>query len=503
MAKGDKAISLKVEAENFGPIRTGQLALRPLTLFIGPNNSGKSYAAMLIHAIFESYNPTALPRGLPPYVKQSYVKQFLIDHINRRGFLKEIKQPSAVKSYLRALRDRGECEISPQLIGSMTHIFYEELYQKTLGQELVRSFAAPLHDLARIGTRAFSLSFVFNSHRATVKLVNRKLSLTEYPTCDVKVIVKTSDTTHPIEIGRKNCEFTIGIGGLLWKEQNENRFSAMLTSLLLDICASAVLEGVPACYYLPAARSGILQGHRALAASIVKKAPYVGLEKLDIPQFSGVVADFISTVIAKPDQKGPFFRLAKQFEKELIEGEILLRTVSDSVYPEIEYNFHDTLMPLHRASSTVSEAAPLFLYLKYILEPGSILIIEEPEAHLHPRNQRVLAKFLVRLVRRGVHVIITTHSEYLLQQLGTFIMLGRLSPKERVQKFKYYEDDFLNQDEAGVYLFSDDPQGGGHVVTEVEVSAEEGISEDEFLRIHEALYEERVQAQRELQFIGG
>ena len=44
-------IDLNMDLENFGPIKKGEIKLRPLTIFIGPNNSGKSYAAMLIHSI--------------------------------------------------------------------------------------------------------------------------------------------------------------------------------------------------------------------------------------------------------------------------------------------------------------------------------------------------------------------------------------------------------------------------------------------------------------------
>ena len=42
---------LTVSVENFGPIREGTVELRPLTVFVGANNSGKSYLATLIYAI--------------------------------------------------------------------------------------------------------------------------------------------------------------------------------------------------------------------------------------------------------------------------------------------------------------------------------------------------------------------------------------------------------------------------------------------------------------------
>ncbi|MGI8476912.1 MAG: hypothetical protein ACR2OO_11135, partial [Thermomicrobiales bacterium] len=37
--------------KNLGPIRSGSFQLRPLTIFIGPNNSGKTYAALAAYSV--------------------------------------------------------------------------------------------------------------------------------------------------------------------------------------------------------------------------------------------------------------------------------------------------------------------------------------------------------------------------------------------------------------------------------------------------------------------
>ena len=42
--------SLDLDIKNFGPIVRASVSLRPLTVFIGANNSGKSYAARLLHS---------------------------------------------------------------------------------------------------------------------------------------------------------------------------------------------------------------------------------------------------------------------------------------------------------------------------------------------------------------------------------------------------------------------------------------------------------------------
>ncbi|MEW6201739.1 MAG: AAA family ATPase, partial [bacterium] len=279
----------------------------------------------------------------------------------------------------------------------------------------------------------------------------------------------------------------------------------LLISSMTDMIISNILKSIIArCYYLPAARSGILQGHKAIAASVVEQIPYVDIEKLEIPKLSGVVSDFISSIITLPDKNKPFYNLANEFEKELIKGEIIIKTLDEYRYPEIKYKFKNTEISLHRSSSTVSELAPLFLYLKYIIEPRniftprSILIIEEPEAHLHPANQRILAKYLVRLIRKGVNLIITTHSEYLLEQLSSFIMLSKIEPKKRTKKYKYSEEDYLHSDEVGAYVFNYDKKTDGYKISEVEVTEEDGISQEEFIRINESLYEESIRLRKDL-----
>ena len=47
---GPARLDLEMGIRDFGPIRDAQIRLRPLTVFIGPNGSGKPYAALLAHA---------------------------------------------------------------------------------------------------------------------------------------------------------------------------------------------------------------------------------------------------------------------------------------------------------------------------------------------------------------------------------------------------------------------------------------------------------------------
>lgn len=488
--KKRRKIDLKIEVRDFGPISGGKISFKPLTLFIGPNNSGKSYIAMLVHSIYESFTPPLLfLRGLPYFIGE----HFFEERFDISSFLKEFPD---VKRQIDDLKAEKELEIPKQVIEKVTNVIFADIYEKRLSNEVVRSYACLLRDLTRIGKKSFALKIDFNSYSTCLIYQKDKLKIKKVPQLNIKIKIKAIESPRPsINIDENGEEILIKIGGLMKKRFMPNQ----LMAIIFDVCVSKIL-GIVAmpCYYLPAARSGILQGHKALAASIVKKAPYVGIERLEIPKFSGVVSDFISSVLTLPDERGPFYQLAKTFEEELVKGEIVVRTLDEYRYPEIKYKFQDTEIPLHRASSTVSELAPLFLYLKYSIERGSILIIEEPEAHLHPGNQRILAKALVALVRKGVNIIITTHSEYLLEQLNNFILLSKVDPQKRIERYKYSQEDFLNPDEIAPHVFEYDRESAGHKITEVEITDEDGISQDEFVKIHEALYEETIKIRRDL-----
>ena len=50
---------LEIEVTDFGPIAKAKLDLRPLTVFVGPSNTGKSYLATLIYALHRFFGGNA------------------------------------------------------------------------------------------------------------------------------------------------------------------------------------------------------------------------------------------------------------------------------------------------------------------------------------------------------------------------------------------------------------------------------------------------------------
>ena len=124
------------------------------------------------------------------------------------------------------------------------------------------------------------------------------------------------------------------------------------------------------------------------------------------------------------------------------------------------------------AASMVSELAPVVLYLRHIVEPGDLLIIEEPESHLHPSMQVEFIRHLAEVVNAGVRVMLTTHSEWVLDELANLVRLSEL-PKAR-RKGIEGADFALSPDQLGVWLFEPKQRPRGSVVKEIPFDAEFG-----------------------------
>jgi len=111
-------------------------------------------------------------------------------------------------------------------------------------------------------------------------------------------------------------------------------------------------------YFLPAARSGILQSYRALTAAIIREAPLLPIEGVKIPKISGPTADFIENIIeirpqhfAAPKRENKMVEIARFLEREILSGEIKLKSVSEESLPDIFYSkkkqkFQFTELPL-------------------------------------------------------------------------------------------------------------------------------------------------------------
>ena len=85
-------------------------------------------------------------------------------------------------------------------------------------------------------------------------------------------------------------------------------------------------------------------------------------------------------------------------------------------------------IPLHLASSSARGLSDLYFFLRHVARKDHLLIIDEPEGHLDTANQIRLARLLARMVRAGLRVLLTTHSDYLVKEINNLVMLNSAFP---------------------------------------------------------------------------
>ena len=116
-------------------------------------------------------------------------------------------------------------------------------------------------------------------------------------------------------------------------------------------------------------------------------------------------------------------------------------------------------LAMDESSSAVRSLLDLGFYLRHEAKPGDLLMIDEPELNLHPENQRRVARLLARLVNLGIKVFITTHSDYIIKELNTLIMLNHDKPHlKRIAEVEgYQQSELLNADQIKVYIAEEAP----------------------------------------------
>ena len=142
-------------------------------------------------------------------------------------------------------------------------------------------------------------------------------------------------------------------------------------------------------------------------------------------------------------------------------------------------------LPLMNASSMISELAPVVLYLRHRIEIDDVLIVEEPEAHLHPAMQAEFMRQLIGCVRAGIRIIVTTHSEWLTEELANAVKRSEI-PEER-RKDMPNGNAALRPDQVGVYLFQPRKRPRGSVVSEIRPD-ERGLYSTGFDDVAKVLY---------------
>lgn len=107
---------------------------------------------------------------------------------------------------------------------------------------------------------------------------------------------------------------------------------------------------------------------------------------------------------------------------------------------EILVNDSTYLKPIDATGTGVLQAIQICAYMNYF-EP-QLLLLDEPDSHLHPNNQKMLAQMILQLAKKNRNIIISTHSRHLVGALRNDSKITLLK-NGAIQEGDYTEYDIL------------------------------------------------------------
>ena len=469
--------TLEVEVTDFGPIARARIDLRPLTVFVGPSNTGKSYLAVLIYALHrhfnrkqrdfmfwhpENWNSSQTAKTLAEWRKNTFADK----KMPAGGSV--INIPNAMRDAMRCILDRRGKDICEKLRLCFGMDNANALIRKGSRKDAFIGFRR--HESGN--SDIFKQELAIGKHLLEVNTTIPEELRIRF---DKNYFLSYTDPRIELDEGEMWYEYFIHCV--------EPRLFGPLDSRA---------------FYLPADRTGIMHAHSTVVSAIVGNAPMAGLRPGNsVPMLSGVLATFLQELIdlghgkngrRRVGQSERQHNLDKKIEASVLDGSVRIDRSGIVGYPNFLYRpkgWKDDL-PLMHASSMVSELAPVVLYLRHVIQPGDVLIIEEPEAHLHPALQVEFTRQLAALVHAGIRVVVTTHSEWVLETVANLVQASRLSEERR--KGIEGAEPALRPDQVGAWLFKSGTRSKGSVVQELELDTETGLFQTDFDPVSEALY---------------
>jgi predicted ATPase len=108
--------------------------------------------------------------------------------------------------------------------------------------------------------------------------------------------------------------------------------------------------------------------------------------------------------------------------------------------------------------------------------PGALILLENPEAHLHPRGQALMGELFARAAAAGVQIVVESHSDHVLNGIRVAVRQERIAA-----------------DQVSIHFFGRNEESGAHQLRSPQIDADGRISEwpadffDEYEKSLEAL----------------
>ena len=477
MARSKNTEQTTLSVKDFGPIAEATVELRPLTILVGASNTGKSYLAILLYALHRFFGAGGTRMRSTHTSQRPPANERLEKAIE---WFRSLDTPNSQNRVDFALPDTVAALVRPVLedVGNLAPL---------LDAEIGRCFGV-----------ADTQSLIRHSGRKAAQVALRRRM---YPRSGHEQTVSCGFT-----VTRSQAQFRVSVpADVPLRVQVDNRSNRWflhsmigpsrirnwifdLADLVLPYVVGTVHRPV---HYLPADRAGVMHAHRVVVSSLIGRASHAGLGvESPLPALSGVLADFLERLIELGDaepSKGVTAQLAEQLEEGILKGAVGMRP-SAVGYPSFHYRPANwkTDLALMNTSSMVSELAPVVLYLRHVVRPGDVLVIEEPESHLHPAMQVALTRFLALVVHKGIRIVVTTHSEWVLETLANLV---RLSKVDKSRRKEVSPDGLaLTPDQVGAWLFERRKRPNGSVVKEIPLDVASGTFPAGFNEVTAALY---------------
>ncbi len=224
-----------------------------------------------------------------------------------------------------------------------------------------------------------------------------------------------------------------------WQSERESvktvSFSDGISNLLPQHAPPSlqrIVQGLAEIVFLSAMRIGTTEVFPAPETPVPVWADVGSQGEFAAWWFERLLDEDVDYVRRHPDEPAPILR--KQFNawaSELFPGaEANAQRIRGTSLVRLELRNHeaDEWRRPANIGYGLTYAFPI-LVAGLIAKPGQVLIIDSPEAHLHPMGQSRMGRFLAMLATSGVQVIIETHSDHVLNGVRLAVSCGELSPK--------------------------------------------------------------------------
>lgn len=406
---------MKISIKNLGAIKQAEFTLGELTIICGCNNTGKTYATYALFGFlsfwFNAFSINVPEGDVRRLLNEGSVELDIQDYVdNTESILKK-----GCADFTEQL---------PHVFASSDKHFSESHFSVALDSSDIQPVSTFERTMGAAKTQLFSISKKEKSSSVTISLLVEKEKV-KIPQDLISRII--GDALKDIIFGHlfphpfiASAERT---GAAIFrKELNfaRNRLLEQMSSMEKDINPFELLSKVYTDYALPVKSN--VDFTRQLE-ELAKKDSFISKE------YPEILNDF----------------------SDIIGGDYLV-TKNDELY--FVPKGKRIKLTMDESSSAVRSLLDIGFYLRHVATPGDLLMVDEPELNLHPENQRRIARLFARLVNIGIKVFITTHSDYIIKELNTLIMLNQEGPwiKSLAEREHYKASEMLSSDKVKVYI---------------------------------------------------